>query len=454
MTLPVLGFTFAGSYGHVAIAFTSLATWQSITYGNDARGRFSAVALRLPAGTDVAAVDRGGRHRGRDRRHEAYDGSPGFTAETATMTLIRGFLLVISALIVGAFFTVLTVQRTRQIGLLKAMGASNAYVLRDGLGQMARRGRRRHRGRDRGRRRRSSRSLRHRRRRSSSLPMSIVARAPRLLIVTGMLGSLVPSAASPPSSPPSRSGWRPDDADLTDGPRSAAISLRNLTVTVPDGAGTRALLDRVDLDVAAGEVVVVTGPPGSGKSTLLARRRTAPPARRRAMSSIAGTATAALSRASRARRLRRDHIGIVYQSANLFPSLTAASSSSSSATSAGEPRRDGPALAPTSSWPTSVWPDRADQLPGAAVGRRAPAGRHRPGADGRPDGAAGRRAHRRRSTPPSPPRSRRCSPTEAHEPGVATVIVTHDDAPLAPRRPPPPPRRRASWWTRQSVRSR
>ena len=39
VTLPVLGFTFAGSYGHVAIAYTSLATWQSITYGNDARGR-------------------------------------------------------------------------------------------------------------------------------------------------------------------------------------------------------------------------------------------------------------------------------------------------------------------------------------------------------------------------------------------------------------------------------
>ena len=29
------------------------------------------------------------------------------------------------------------VQRTRQIGLLKAMGASNGYILRDGIGQMA-----------------------------------------------------------------------------------------------------------------------------------------------------------------------------------------------------------------------------------------------------------------------------------------------------------------------------
>lgn len=53
------------------------------------------------------------------------------------MSLIRGFLLVISALVVGAFFTVWTVQRTRQIGLLKALGASTAYVVRDALGQLA-----------------------------------------------------------------------------------------------------------------------------------------------------------------------------------------------------------------------------------------------------------------------------------------------------------------------------
>lgn len=52
------------------------------------------------------------------------------------MSFIRGLLLVISALIVGAFFTVWTIQRTRQIGLLKALGASNSYVLRDALGQL------------------------------------------------------------------------------------------------------------------------------------------------------------------------------------------------------------------------------------------------------------------------------------------------------------------------------
>ena len=137
-TLPVLGFTFAGSYGHVPLAYTSLDTWQAVTFGNDPRGRFSALGLDLsdvPPGTDLTAVDAAAGTE-TVTKAEAYNGSPGFTAETATMSLIRGFLVVISALVVGAFFTVLAVQRTRQIGLLKAMGASSRYVLVDAVGQM------------------------------------------------------------------------------------------------------------------------------------------------------------------------------------------------------------------------------------------------------------------------------------------------------------------------------
>ncbi|HLS62312.1 MAG TPA: ABC transporter permease, partial [Ruania sp.] len=60
---------------------------------------------------------------------------PSFSSENGSLQLMRGLLLVISALVIGAFFTVWTVQRSGEIAVLKAVGASTGYLLRDALGQ-------------------------------------------------------------------------------------------------------------------------------------------------------------------------------------------------------------------------------------------------------------------------------------------------------------------------------
>ncbi|MFM7064965.1 MAG: ABC transporter permease [Actinomycetes bacterium] len=136
--LTVVGVADAGTYGHVPVAYTDLPTWEQVTPGAttpSGRGLVSAVALRLTADADVAEV---GERAGVEvlTTKESFAGSPGYVAETTTMTLIRGFLLVISALVVAAFFTVWTVQRRDQIGLLKAMGATDRYVVADALLQV------------------------------------------------------------------------------------------------------------------------------------------------------------------------------------------------------------------------------------------------------------------------------------------------------------------------------
>ena len=101
----------------------------------------------------------------------------------------------------------------------------------------------------------------------------------------------------------------------------AALELRALTVTVPDGGHRRVLLDRVDATFLAGQVTVVTGPSGSGKSSLLA---VAGLLRRQDDGEILvdGAPTAGASRRART-DVRRHHLGFVFQSANLIPALTA-----------------------------------------------------------------------------------------------------------------------------------
>lgn len=95
----------------------------------------------------------------------------------------------------------------------------------------------------------------------------------------------------------------------------------DLVVTYPDGPEHRVILDHLSLRVAPGEVVVVSGDSGAGKSTLL----TVAGLLRRSDSgevTVAGTPASGLSERART-ALRRDHIAFVYQSANLLPSLTA-----------------------------------------------------------------------------------------------------------------------------------
>lgn len=58
-----------------------------------------------------------------------------YSSENGSLQLMRALLFAISALVIGAFFTVWTVQRSGEIAVLKAVGASTVYLLKDALGQ-------------------------------------------------------------------------------------------------------------------------------------------------------------------------------------------------------------------------------------------------------------------------------------------------------------------------------
>ncbi len=58
----------------------------------------------------------------------AYQNIPGYTAQQSTLNTQSGFTLIIGILVVGGFFQIQTLQKLGQIGMLKAIGASNALV--------------------------------------------------------------------------------------------------------------------------------------------------------------------------------------------------------------------------------------------------------------------------------------------------------------------------------------
>jgi putative ABC transport system ATP-binding protein len=99
------------------------------------------------------------------------------------------------------------------------------------------------------------------------------------------------------------------------------VEIRDLVKSYGEGSGAVHALRGVDLDVHAGEVLMLSGPSGSGKTTLL---------------SIMGAILGATSGSVRIRgteivgmaeselpAIRRDSFGFVFQGFNLFPALTA-----------------------------------------------------------------------------------------------------------------------------------
>ncbi|MFF3073179.1 ABC transporter ATP-binding protein [Kitasatospora sp. NPDC057936] len=100
------------------------------------------------------------------------------------------------------------------------------------------------------------------------------------------------------------------------------LHLDHVTLTYPDGDGRLTALDDVSLTVPAGTITAVVGPSGSGKSSLLAVAATLI-AHDSGRVVVDGTDTTGLTRAELT-ALRRTRIGIVFQQANLLPSLTAA----------------------------------------------------------------------------------------------------------------------------------
>jgi putative ABC transport system ATP-binding protein len=99
------------------------------------------------------------------------------------------------------------------------------------------------------------------------------------------------------------------------------VRLGDVHLDMASDAGTVNILRGITLDIAAGEIAAVVGPSGAGKSSLMMvagglERATS------GRVEVAGHDLGPLDDDARA-RLRRDHLGIVFQGFHLIPTMTA-----------------------------------------------------------------------------------------------------------------------------------
>lgn len=125
-------------YSHTSVVWTTLNTWTKVAHLSDPDQLATVLAVTFEKG---ATVDLDGANAAAGTisttRSGSFDGLGGYKSENGSLMMMQAFLYGISALVIVAFLTVWTVQRTRDIAVLKAMGASGSYLLRDALTQAA-----------------------------------------------------------------------------------------------------------------------------------------------------------------------------------------------------------------------------------------------------------------------------------------------------------------------------
>ncbi|MBE1576930.1 putative ABC transport system permease protein [Amycolatopsis roodepoortensis] len=121
-------------FSHTPVIWANLDVWAKTAPPTGGEPSATVLALTTTADADLAATDLAAGTT-TVSKSDSLSAIGSYTSENGSLQLMRGFLFAISALVIGAFFTVWTIQRSGDIAVLKALGASTAFLLKDALGQ-------------------------------------------------------------------------------------------------------------------------------------------------------------------------------------------------------------------------------------------------------------------------------------------------------------------------------
>ncbi|MCK1197006.1 ABC transporter permease [Streptococcus uberis] len=125
VTLTVRGFAKEAFYGHSALAFISADTYTAMRQKKDPHYSWQAQALVTKQNLSQIKLP---NHLKAYQKQAIIQKIPGYMAEHLTLTLITWVLLIASSAILGVFFYILTLQKLKQFGVLKAIGMSMTQI--------------------------------------------------------------------------------------------------------------------------------------------------------------------------------------------------------------------------------------------------------------------------------------------------------------------------------------
>lgn len=122
----VVGFTEGQRFSHTPVAYTGGASNEKINAVTlqVADGKIDAVKSELSGQYDILT------------KAELLEGIPGYSQEQMSLTMMIVFLFVIGAFVLAVFFYVLTLQKTDQFGVLKALGTKTSYLMKNVISQV------------------------------------------------------------------------------------------------------------------------------------------------------------------------------------------------------------------------------------------------------------------------------------------------------------------------------
>ncbi|WP_339276918.1 ABC transporter permease [Paenibacillus sp. FSL W8-0426] len=131
----VSGFVNDESFSHAPVVYLTDEDWRELR--GPARNAEGAASAQSPVynaiavkGADMDAERLAAAVPGTEviMKSEAISAIPGYKEEQGSLLMMIAFLYVISAFVLAVFFYVITIQKTSQFGILKAIGTRNGYL--------------------------------------------------------------------------------------------------------------------------------------------------------------------------------------------------------------------------------------------------------------------------------------------------------------------------------------